>query len=662
MRRLQEQPPFLLRMKNGKYCPGRIHKCAKHRKKAVIMLKYQGMLTMEKMTGKQKERLVERFHAGHCTDAYRFFGAHFTDRAAGRVCFTVYAPHARRVSVVGSFTGWDDRPCEMERTGFSGIWMTEIEGVRSGDTYKFRIEGSGGSVQYKADPYAFSAEKRPATASVVYDLSCLRWTDEAWMAERTRGFDRPVSIYEVYAGAWQKNRPTYRSLAAGLIPYVSEMGFTHIELMPISEHPYDGSWGYQVSGYFAVTSRYGSPQDFAWFVNECHKAGIGVVLDIVPVHFAKDSHGLARFDGEPLYEYKKQYDAQSPWGTLNFDLWNEEVRSFLMSVCAFWADAYHVDGLRLDAVSHMIFWGGDRNRGTNEGSLQFVRRLNYYMHRDYPSVMMIAEDSSDFPRVTGKTEDGGLGFDYKWDLGWMNDTLQYYATDPLFRIWDHHRITFSMDYFWSERFICPLSHDENVHGKKTIADRMWGDYDTKFTEARNLYAYMFAHPGKKLIFAGSEIAMFREFDETRCPDWFLLDYPRHEAFCRFFRTLVHLYRNHSALYKCDYEAGGFQWLERDNARQSVFSFARRGGGETVICVMNLTAQSYENYRICVPYRGVWKEILNTDDISFGGAGEINDGLLTADGESGFDTESYLTIRLASFAAVWLLYAGDAAVI
>lgn len=616
------------------------------------------MLAMEKMTDAQLERLMDRFHAGQCTDAARLFGAHFTDRRSGRVRFTVYAPHARNVSVVGSFTGWDDNPVPMMRTGSGGVWTAETDGLMPGDTYKYRIEGAGGTVLYKADPYAFAAERRPATASVICDLSSASWNDTAWMERRTNGLRKPVSIYEVYAGAWDAACGTYRSLAGRLIPYVKENGFTHIELMPLTEFPYDGSWGYQVSGYYAVTSRYGSPQDFAWFVGACHEAGIGVILDFVPVHFVKDSHGLACFDGEPLYEYRKSWDAQSPWGTLYFDLWNEEVRSFLLSACAFWLDTYHIDGLRIDAVSHMIYWGGEKGRGPNEGALQFVRRLNYYMHREFPDVMMIAEDSSDYPHVTGSTEEGGLGFDYKWDLGWMHDTLQYYATDPLFRIWDHHRITFSMDYFWSERFLCPFSHDENVHGKKTVAARMWGDYDAGFAELRNLYAYMFAHPGKKLNFAGNEIAMFREFDQNRCPDWFLLEYPRHAAFLRFFRTVSRLYLQHPALYERDYDADGFRWMERDNAGQSVFSFARSAPGEQIVCIMNLTGEMHEAYRTPVPAPGTWTEILNTESSGFDGSGSVNGEPLAAAG--GRDPCRWtVTPRLAPFAAVWLLHAGAA---
>ncbi|MBR2825461.1 MAG: 1,4-alpha-glucan branching protein GlgB, partial [Solobacterium sp.] len=544
------------------------------------------------------KRIIEQFHEGHCIDAYKLFGAHFTYEGSEGVRFTVYAPHARNVSVIGSFNEWDETQHRMERTGFTGIWSIFISGVKEWESYKYRIEDRNGHKIDKADPYAFYSETRPETASKVYNLNSIQWSDKNWMKKRTKNFDRPVSIYEVYAGGWHTNNEypyTYEMLKDNLIPYVKEHGFTHIELMPLNEYPFDGSWGYQASGYYSVTSRYGNPTEFATFVNECHKEGIGVIIDMVPVHFVKDAFGLRQFDGEPLYEYKKIEDAESEWGTLNFDLWNEEVRSFLMSAASFWLDIYHIDGIRIDAVSNLIYWGGNRDRGTNEGSLNFIKRFNYYLSQEYPTVMLIAEDSSDYPKVTESTANGGLGFDYKWDLGWMNDTLKYYATDPIFRIWDHNKLTFSMAYFYSERFIMPLSHDENVHGKKTVIDRLWGDYDTKFSQARNLYAYMFAHPGKKLNFMGNEIATFREFDEKKELDWFLLDYPRHDAFLRYFTDLNRIYLSHPCLYKDDYDYKGFKWIDADNAQQSIFSFYREDEKEVLVCIMNLTSASYEEF-------------------------------------------------------------------
>ncbi len=600
-------------------------------------------------------RIIDEFHQGHCIDAYKLFGAHFSYEGVEGVRFTVYAPHARNVSVIGSFNNWDQNKSKMSRTDFLGVWSVFVPGAKEWDSYKYRIEDRNGKYHDKSDPYAFYSETRPENASKIYNPHDIHWSDASWMNKRTKNFDSPVSIYEAYAGGWKKNGEypfTYVMMKEQLIPYVKEKGFTHIELMPLNEYPFDGSWGYQASGYYAVTSRYGNPTEFADFVNECHKNNIGIIIDMVPVHFVKDAFGLRYFDGEPLYEYKKREDAESQWGTMNFDLWNEEVRSFLMSAAAFWCDTYHVDGIRIDAVSNLIYWGGNRDRGTNEGSLNFIKRMNYYLNKKFPTVMLIAEDSSDFPKVTTSTLDGGLGFDYKWDLGWMNDTLKYYSTDPLYRYYDHHKLTFSMAYFYSEKFLLPFSHDENVHGKKTIIDRMWGNYDQKFSQVRNLYAYMFAHPGKKLNFMGNEIASFREFDENKQLDWFLLDYAKHHAFNSFFTDLNHLYLKHSCLSKNDYNYNGFKWIDADNAKQSVYSFYREDEKECIVCVYNMTQTAYNVCDITVPYEGRWKEILNTEDLRYEGTGMTNEKVILKKPSS--ENESYkVTIKLAPFAAIWL---------
>lgn len=604
-----------------------------------------------------QNKIIERFHDGQCFDAYRLFGAHFTYRNHQKgVLFTVYAPHARNVSVVGNFTNWDENAVKMERMSAAGVWSVFINNAKEWDSYKYRIEDAYGNILYKSDPYAFYSETRPSNASKIYNLSDIHWSDSHWMKERTRCFDKPVSIYEVYAGGWKKNGNypyTYQMMEENLIPYVKEHGFTHIEMMPLTEYPYDGSWGYQVSGYFSVTSRYGNPTEFASFVNACHKAGIGVIMDMVPVHFVKDEYGLRYFDGQALYEYTDDTNAESQWGTMNFNLWNEEVRSFLMSSASFWCETYHIDGIRIDAVSNLIYWGGNRDRGENEGSLIFIRRMNYYLHKQYPEVMLIAEDSSDYSGVTASSEDGGLGFDYKWDLGWMNDTLNYYASDPLYRGSEHHKITFSMQYFYSERFMLPLSHDENVHGKKTIVDRMWGDYDQKFSQVRNLYAYMFAHPGKKLNFMGNEIASFREFDETKELDWFLLKYPRHDAFQRFFTDLNHLYQKHSCLYKYDYgKDNGFHWINADDDKQSIYSFYRADEKEFLICIMNCRDVSYPSYDIPVPVSGTYKEILNTEDGKYDGCNMINKKPVQSWQKN--NSQNMITVCIAPWAALWLV--------
>ena len=605
-----------------------------------------------------KSKVIENFHQGHCTNAYELFGAHFVTEGEKGVRFTVYAPHARNVSVVGSFTNWDEHHIRMERTDFNGVWSVFVPGVPEWASYKYRIEGRTGDFIYKSDPYAFYSETRPENASKVYDLNNIRWSDKTWMNKRTKNFDRPLNIYEVYAGGWKKNGEfpyTYAMMEENLLPYVKEHGFTHIELMPLSEYPFDGSWGYQASGYYSVTSRYGNPTEFAHFVNACHKNNIGIIMDMVPVHFVKDSFGLRYFDGEPLYEYRDRYDAESQWGTMNFDLWNEEVRSFLMSAAAFWCDIYHIDGIRIDAVANLIYWAGNRDRGTNEGSINFMKRMNYYLNKDYPGVMLIAEDSSDFPKVTASTLDGGLGFDYKWDLGWMNDTLKYYADDPIYRFHNHNKLTFSMAYFYSERFLLPLSHDENVHGKKTIVDRMWGDYDTKFAQVRNLYAYMFAHPGKKLNFMGNEIASFREFDETKELDWFLLGYPRHDAFLRYFTDLNKIYSSHPCLYQYDYgPKQGFKWLDADNAKQSIYSFYREDDKEYLVCVLNMMPQSYENYDISVPAAGTYTEILNSEKDIYDGCNMCNFEPVKARPVDQPDAPfaHKITIRIAPWSAIW----------
>ena len=606
----------------------------------------------------KSDRIIEQFHEGQCIDAWRFFGAHFAYEGREGVRFTVYAPHARNISIVGSFTDWDQHPYQMERSSFYGVWTVFIPGVKEYDSYKYRIEDERGNILHKADPYAFYSETRPNNASKVYNPDEIHWSDQNWMSGRTKNYDQPVSIYEVYAGGWKHKGAypyTYKQLEEELVPYVKEHGFTHIEMMPLTEYPYDGSWGYQVSGYYSVTSRYGNPTEFASFVNACHENNIGLIMDMVPVHFVKDAFGLREFDGRPLYEYTDHENAQSQWGTMNFNLWNEEVRSFLMSSASFWCEIYHIDGIRIDAVSNLIYWGGNRDRGTNEGSLNFIKRMNYFLNQKHPGVMLIAEDSSDYPKVTAPTTEGGLGFDYKWDLGWMNDTLTYYSSDPLYRGSEHNKLTFSMYYFYSERFLMPLSHDENVHGKKTIVDRMWGTYDDKFSQVRNLYAYMYAHPGKKLNFMGNEIASFREFDEAKELDWFLLDYPRHKAFQRFFTDINRIYLAHACLSKYDYDLKGFHWINPDNSRQSVYSFWREDDDEYLLCIMNCRKETYETYNIGVPQEGVWTEILNTEKDIYDGCNLCNYEPLQSwkDNRPKAMWKDNITVKIAPWAAMWL---------
>lgn len=558
------------------------------------------------------EMRMAQYHAGQCIDAWKLFGAH---RCRMNNCegvgFAVYAPHARNVFVIGSFTNWEDHPIRMIRTGFTGVWQVFVPNVYEWDSYKYRIETNRGDWIDKADPFAFYAETRPETASKVVDLRRLTWSDEIWQSRPSSFDNRPVSIYEVYAGGWKKNgnNPyTYAMLEKNLIPYVRKMGFTHIELMPLQEHPFDGSWGYQVSGCYALTSRYGNPYEFASFVNACHRQGIGVILDMVPVHFCADAFGLARFDGEALYEYSRPEDAWSEWGTLNFDLGREEVRSFLMSACAFWCEMYHIDGLRLDAISNIIYWGGNKDRGINQGGIDFIKRLNYYMHQYYPKVWMCAEDSTAYPGVTTSVQNGGLGFDGKWDLGWMHDTLDYFGTSPEVRITHPQSLLFSMQYFYREHFVLPLSHDENVHGKHTVMGKMYGRYEDRFAQLRALYGYMFAHPGKKLNFMGNEIAMFREFDESRALDWNLLDYPSHASFQKYFARLNELYQQESALFVHEDDPVLFYWFLK--GEHGVFGFVRGN----LLCLLNTSDKKQETE---IPGTGA-EVLLDSEAKEYGG--------------------------------------------
>jgi 1,4-alpha-glucan branching enzyme len=535
------------------------------------------------------------------------------------------------------------------------VWSIFIANVNEWDLYKYKIENAHGHWVEKSDPFAFYSEMRPKSSSLVVNLRNFGWTDKMWMNKRTKHLKEPMSIYEVHLGSWRKKYAVewlnYEELARDLIPYVKDQGFTHIELMPLNEHPFDGSWGYQATGYFSATSRYGTPKQLMEFINQCHQQDIGVIIDFVPVHFVKDYFGLIEFDGTPLFEYPNPQDAHSQWGTMVFDLWKEEVRSFLMSAASFWMDVYHIDGIRIDAVSNIIYWHGDKKRGVNEGALAFVRRLNYYLSQRYPSAILVAEDSSDYPKVTQPTFEMGLGFDYKWDLGWMNDTLKYYAMDPVFRSYHHHQLTFSMAYFYSEKFIMPLSHDEVVHGKGTIINKMWGDYDQKFAQVKNLYLYMFTHPGKKLNFMGNELAHFREWDENREMDWHLLQYSRHYSLNRFMVDLNRIYTHHSCLSRYDFEQRGFRWIDADNAAQSVYSYYREDEKSIIVTVLNMTPVAYEQFHVGVPLAGEYAELINSQKAIYEGNDMCNYVPIKAIEETCHNLPYKIIIRLAPFAAV-----------
>ena len=562
--------------------------------------------------------------------------------------FAVWAPTARRVSVVGDFNGWDGHAHPMRSLGASGLWETFIADIDEGVPYKFELESlAGGPAFTKADPFALQAEHPPRTASLTSHPGRHQWQDRDWIDRRTQrgvALDSPMAIYEVHAGSWRRipedgNRPlTWRELTDELIPYVSRMGFTHIELMPIMEHPYEPSWGYQVTGYFAPTSRHGSPDDFRAFVDACHGAGIGVILDWVPGHFPKDAHGLARFDGSALYEHEDPRQGEhQDWGTLIFNYGRHEVRNFLLTNALYWLESFHIDGLRVDAVASMLYLDYSRDQGQwvpnrfggreNLDAIDFLRELNTLTHQEHPGTVMIAEESTAFPAVSRPTWVGGLGFTYKWNMGWMHDILTYVSKDPVFRRWEHQHLTFSMLYAWNENFVLPFSHDEVVHGKGALINKIPGDEWQKAATLRALYTYMYAHPGKKLLFMGTEFGQWREWTHEQSLDWHLLDGPLHAGLQRFVEDLNRLYKAEPALHQQDVAAAGFAWIDCNDHEASVISLIRRATDHTdeVIVVLNFTPIVRQGYRVGVPEPGFYEELLNSDADSYGGGNVGNEG-------------------------------------
>lgn len=584
------------------------------------------------------------YHQGTNYRSYQLFGAHLTeqDGAAG-IRFAVWAPHARAVSVVGDFNGWDATAHPMQRSEETEIWLCFIPELGEGATYKYSIETAGGNRILKADPYGFGAELRPQTASVVRELRHYAWQDEAWQKEKARhsAYTSPMLAYEVHLGSWRRNAAgaflTYREAAEQLVAYVREMHYTHIELMPLCEHPFDGSWGYQATGYYAVTRRYGEPEDFMYLVDLCHQNGIGVILDWVPGHFCRDEQGLRHFDGEPLYESSNPKRAENyEWGTTNFDYGRTEVRSFLISNALFWFDAYHIDGLRIDAVANMLYlnygrkegeWEPNRYGGSgNLEAMEFLRMLNQAVFEYYPTALMIAEESTSWPLISKPVYMGGMGFNFKWNMGWMNDMLRYVEMDPIHRKWNHHLVTFSFMYAFSENYVLPLSHDEVVHGKRSLLDKMPGDYWQKFAGLRVFLSYWLSHPGKKLLFMGSEFGQFIEWKYDDSLDWHLLEYPMHRKLHAFVKEANRLYCQIPAFWEIDCEWKGFEWIDCNDNENSVVSFVRRGEtGDFIIVVCNFTPVVRYDYRIGVPEKGVYREVFNTDSEVFGGSNVINEG-------------------------------------
>jgi 1,4-alpha-glucan branching enzyme len=573
------------------------------------------------------------FHEGNLFQSHQLFGAHVfkeSDKVYTRFC--VWAPNANKVRLVGNFNNWNGEGYDLHRVNNEGVWIIVINQDLNGFLYKYEINTSENERLLKSDPYAFYSELRPNTASIVYSLRNYDWQDNHWMhRKQKRNFlSEPQIIYEVHFGSWKKHENgdflTYKEMADELIPYVLEHGFTHIELLPLIEHPFDGSWGYQGTGYFSTTSRYGTPKDFMYFVDQCHQNGIGVILDWVPGHFCKDAHGLYRFDGSHIYSYETESDRENQvWGTANFDLGKGEVQSFLISNAFFWIDYFHIDGFRMDAVANIIYWPNSAENQENPFGIDFLKKLNIQVHEYDPTFVMIGEDSTDFPNVTAPVHYGGLGFDYKWNMGWMNDNLKYMETLPFARANVHNKVTFSLLYAFSENFMLPFSHDEVVHGKKSLLDKMPWDYWEKFAQLRLLLGYMFAHPGKNLLFMGFELGQFSEWKDKEQLDWNLLDYEMHQNVNQYVKQLTKLYKRSKALYELDHMHDGFEWIDCDNYNQSVFSFIRKGITENdyLIIICNFTGVHYSEYKIGVPAQVEFREIFNSDDTDFGGAGFIN---------------------------------------
>lgn len=605
---------------------------------------------------------------------YDKLGAHVIERNGVRgTHFAVWAPEAARVSVIGNFNNWDGRRDVMEYLGESGIWSLFKPGVVEGETYKFEIKTADGRLLEKADPYAFYAEQRPKTASIIYTLPEYQWSDQSWMRKRTKSdfLNRPVSIYEVQLGSWMRvpeegNRfLTYRELADKLVEYVRDLGFTHIQLMPVAEYPFDGSWGYQVTGYFAPTSRFGTPEDLQYFIDTCHSNDIGVLLDWVPAHFPKDAHGLAEFDGTCLYEHRDPRQGEHPeWGTKVFNYGRNQVKNFLISNALYWLDKFHFDGLRVDAVASMLYLDYSRKAGEwipneyggreNLEAVEFLQHLNSIVYTYFPGVMMIAEESTAWPNVSRPTYLGGLGFGFKWNMGWMHDILSYMRNDPIHRRYRHGQLTFSFAYAWSENYILPLSHDEVVHGKGSLINKMPGDLWQKFANLRLLYTFMWCHPGKQMLFMGQEFAQFAEWNEARSLDWHLLEADEHRGIQDLIRDLNRIYRREAALWDDDFTPEGFAAINFADSDNSVLSFLRKTRDNTrqLIVICNFTPVPRENYTIGVPEPGKYRELFNSDSAEYGGSGLRIKAVKTA-GQPAFGFPFSLTLTLPPLAAVVL---------
>jgi 1,4-alpha-glucan branching enzyme len=616
------------------------------------------------------------FTQGRHWHIYRVLGAHphHADSVEG-ILFAVWAPNADRVSVVGDFNGWDGRVNPMRSCGGSGVWELFLPQAKADTFYRFEIRSKGGEVLTKNDPYAHLFQKRPANAGVVTAASSHIWEDQQWMNDRAEASwqHAPLSIYEVHLGSWQRDEEggflNYREIAHRLADYIRETGFTHIELLPITEHPFDRSWGYQTTGYFAPTSRFGSPDDFRYFVDYLHRQGIGIILDWVPAHFPKDEHALARFDGTALYEHEDPRKGEHrDWGTLIFNFGRNEVKNFLLSSALFWLEEFHLDGLRVDAVASMLYLDYSREPGDwvpneyggreNLEAVEFLRHLNSVTHDQYPGTLVIAEESTAWPQVSRPTWLGGLGFSMKWNMGWMHDTLSYMENDPVFRHFHHDRLTFGLLYSFTENFVLPFSHDEVVHGKGSMLDKMSGDPWQRFASLRLLYSYMFCYPGKKLLFMGNEFAQGREWNEAAQLDWNLLERSQHQGVSLLVTELNRLHRELKPLHDLDFEDGGFEWIDCHDASQSVLSFLRWArDGSFVVVALNFTPVPREHYRIGLPKAGAYKELLNSDSAFYGGSNMGNAGLVTTDPTEWMGQAQSMELTLPPLGALILQHQG-----
>lgn len=612
------------------------------------------------------------FHQGTNYKTYDFLGAHFTrENGQNGVVFRVWAPNAASVSVIGDFNGWDKTKNVMSLIDNDGVWEEFIAGVKEFDAYKYAVTSKRGKTVNKADPYAFHAETPPNTASKVYELSGYRWQDKEYFKNllKNNSLNAPMNVYEVNLASWKRHKDgsylTYNELKTELVDYVCEMNYTHVEFMPVAEYPFDGSWGYQVTGYYAITSRFGTPKEFMALVDEFHKRGIGVIVDWVPAHFPKDEHGLIEFDGEPLYEnHGKDRQENANWGTRLFDYGRTEVQSFLVSNAEFMFDKFHVDGLRVDAVASMLYLDYDKKPGEwfpnvygeNKSleAIAFFHKLNAEIFARFPYALMIAEESTANVKITGRIEDGALGFNYKWNMGWMNDALSYVATDPYFRKYHHNKLTFSMMYAYSENFVLPVSHDEVVHGKKSLLDKMPGDYEDKFAGNRAFMGYMISHPGKKLTFMGEEIGQFKEWDFADGIEFFLLDYPKHRELHEFYKELFAFYKNNDAFYSIDDNWTGFEWLDADNADNNVIAYKRKGAsGEEIIAVISFNGVAIKNYVLPVDGKK-YKVVFNSDDKRFGGLSKVKKTVYNAQKAKDLKKPYKISLEMPKLSFVYLL--------